>query len=522
MARRIDKCDLLALDIDDIRTDPLRNAAGLTCRHIGLTDCIEDRSLAVVDVSHNADNRRTRNHIRFVLFFFLEHLFDCIDLDLMFAENIVVNGDLFRLIVGNLRIERVHLAGKEKLLDQLVGRHFHLLCQFADGELIRQRNRGDLLLLHRRFLRCRFFMLLMIVFIISDLSLLIPVIVILLVAAVVTCFAVLVETAAAVASAVLGRCGYFLINRLVEIETAAIAASAAVLTITAAIASLSVTALSAASAAVLSVAAAIASLSVAAAVSSLAVTSLSIASAAVLSVTAAIASLSVTAAVSALSVMSWAITGVLFSGAAGFLFFRRYRRALCFLFSDRLFLFFLCSRCCLLCLLGLLLRRCRLSSLCSALRMLRFLLRCRLLLCRFLLRLRLLCCRLAVRCLRCRCRFFLRRFLGRFLLLHILQHLFFLAADKGAVIAIAVESAGMSYRFLLRRLLCRLPGIILLLVRLLVKILLYLRCGAAGKHTGLTFHINSLPFEGNNNIIDRFLKFLRKVTYFDFCHKLPP
>ena len=78
----------------------------------------------MVNVTHNADNRRTRNHIRFVLFFFLEHLFDCIDLDLMFAENIVVNGDLFRLIVGNLRIERVHLAGKEKLDSYVFGGTF--------------------------------------------------------------------------------------------------------------------------------------------------------------------------------------------------------------------------------------------------------------------------------------------------------------------------------------------------------------------------------------------------------------
>ena len=46
--------------IDDRRTDVLRDAAGLGRRNAGLADGVEQRRLAVVDVTHDGDDRRTR------------------------------------------------------------------------------------------------------------------------------------------------------------------------------------------------------------------------------------------------------------------------------------------------------------------------------------------------------------------------------------------------------------------------------------------------------------------------------
>ena len=60
VARGVDEGDLLAVVRDHGRTDVLRDAAGLGRRDAGLTDGVEQRRLAVVDVTHDGDDRRTR------------------------------------------------------------------------------------------------------------------------------------------------------------------------------------------------------------------------------------------------------------------------------------------------------------------------------------------------------------------------------------------------------------------------------------------------------------------------------
>ena len=60
VARRVDEGDLLAVLVHDRRTDVLRDAAGLGRGDAGLADRVEQRRLAVVDVTHDGDDRRTR------------------------------------------------------------------------------------------------------------------------------------------------------------------------------------------------------------------------------------------------------------------------------------------------------------------------------------------------------------------------------------------------------------------------------------------------------------------------------
>ena len=68
MARRVEEHDFLALAVDLISADVLGNAAGLTARHRALANHIEQRRLAVVDVSHDRDHRRTKHQrLRVVL-----------------------------------------------------------------------------------------------------------------------------------------------------------------------------------------------------------------------------------------------------------------------------------------------------------------------------------------------------------------------------------------------------------------------------------------------------------------------
>jgi hypothetical protein len=44
-----------------VGADVLRNSARLARRHVGLADRVEQRSLAVIDVAHHGDHRRTRH-----------------------------------------------------------------------------------------------------------------------------------------------------------------------------------------------------------------------------------------------------------------------------------------------------------------------------------------------------------------------------------------------------------------------------------------------------------------------------
>src|SRR5690606_21081263 len=54
-----------ALGLHVVRTDVLGNATSLTGRHLGATDVVQQRGLAVVDVTHDGHHRRTRHRFTF-------------------------------------------------------------------------------------------------------------------------------------------------------------------------------------------------------------------------------------------------------------------------------------------------------------------------------------------------------------------------------------------------------------------------------------------------------------------------
>ena len=57
MSGRIKEGNLAVIDLDDRCTDMLCDAAGLPGSHIGLADCIQKGSLAVVNMAHDTHNR---------------------------------------------------------------------------------------------------------------------------------------------------------------------------------------------------------------------------------------------------------------------------------------------------------------------------------------------------------------------------------------------------------------------------------------------------------------------------------
>ena len=71
VARRVEERDLAAVDDGLVGADVLRDPAGLGVDDGGLADRVEQRRLAVVDVTHDRDDRRARGEI---LVGVLEHL----------------------------------------------------------------------------------------------------------------------------------------------------------------------------------------------------------------------------------------------------------------------------------------------------------------------------------------------------------------------------------------------------------------------------------------------------------------
>ncbi|AIJ93682.1 hypothetical protein DK55_2095 [Brucella abortus bv. 2 str. 86/8/59] len=129
MARRIDEGDLLAVLYDLIGADMLRDAARFAGNDIGVADGVEKRGLAVVNVTHDGHDRRTRNHCGFVVgnvedAFFHVRFSNALDSMAEFLGN-ELRG------IGIDHVARLHhLALLHQVLDDVHGTLGHALCQF--------------------------------------------------------------------------------------------------------------------------------------------------------------------------------------------------------------------------------------------------------------------------------------------------------------------------------------------------------------------------------------------------------
>ena len=61
VARRVEEGDDALVGFDVVRADVLGDAAGFAGGDLGAADVVEQRGLAVVDVAHDGDHRRTRS-----------------------------------------------------------------------------------------------------------------------------------------------------------------------------------------------------------------------------------------------------------------------------------------------------------------------------------------------------------------------------------------------------------------------------------------------------------------------------
>ena len=117
MSRCIQECDLLALDIYHVSTDVLCDSAGLASGYVCITDSIQKRCFTMVNVTHNTDYRRSRNHIILVLFVLFEELCDHIHLFFLLSNDIKAKCDLLCLFKVDLLVYGYHDPFHEKLLN---------------------------------------------------------------------------------------------------------------------------------------------------------------------------------------------------------------------------------------------------------------------------------------------------------------------------------------------------------------------------------------------------------------------
>ncbi len=98
VARRVEEGERRPSWCDLVRADVLGDAAGLAGGHLGLADGVEQRGLAVVDVTHDRDDRRALDHLvgRVVVDRLVGHLVGrVLDVDLLVEA---VGQDLDRLV----------------------------------------------------------------------------------------------------------------------------------------------------------------------------------------------------------------------------------------------------------------------------------------------------------------------------------------------------------------------------------------------------------------------------------------
>ncbi|MND84428.1 hypothetical protein D3C80_763190 [compost metagenome] len=137
MAGGVDEGDLLTVLFDLVGADMLGDATGFASDHVCLTNGVEQRGLAVVDVTHDRHDRRTGNHLACVVGL-VEDAFFNVGFGNALDGMAEFDRDQFRQI-GVDHVARLHhLAFLHQELDDVDGAFGHALRQFLNGNGLRQ------------------------------------------------------------------------------------------------------------------------------------------------------------------------------------------------------------------------------------------------------------------------------------------------------------------------------------------------------------------------------------------------
>ena len=143
VARRVEeRDDALVGRLDVVRADVLRDAAGFARRDFRAADVVEQRRLAVIDVAHDRDDRRTRREIALIDF-------DAVCAAASFRPSVSVGlhdlvaeffDDEHRGVVVDDLIDCCHHAHLEQCFDDFGALHRHLLGELGDRDRFADRD----------------------------------------------------------------------------------------------------------------------------------------------------------------------------------------------------------------------------------------------------------------------------------------------------------------------------------------------------------------------------------------------
>ena len=156
VARGVDEGDRVALPLDLVGADVLGDATGLAGDHVGRTDPVEQQGLAVVDVAHDGDDRRSGPQLRLVLLLVVvvEELGQQLGLALLArVDQAHLGTKLGREQLDHVVGQRLgggdHLPLQEQEADDVAGRPVELGTEVAgrraaldDDLVLRHRSRG--------------------------------------------------------------------------------------------------------------------------------------------------------------------------------------------------------------------------------------------------------------------------------------------------------------------------------------------------------------------------------------------
>ena len=136
MAGGVEEGNDAVVALDLIRTDGLRDAAGLTLGDIGLADSVQNGGLAVVNMAHDNDNGGTLDQIGgVVLLLHKQALFDG-DMDLMLDLGVELLGNQGGGVEVNDIGDGMHLAHLHEFGHDLGSALLQAGSQLTDGDLI--------------------------------------------------------------------------------------------------------------------------------------------------------------------------------------------------------------------------------------------------------------------------------------------------------------------------------------------------------------------------------------------------
>ena len=161
VARRIEERDTPpVVELHAVSADMLRDSAGLSGDHVGVAYIVEQRGLAVVDVSHHGHHRRTRHEVLLAVLLGVDRLLylDGHELDLepellghddqsLGVEPLVDRHHQSEIHAGRYDVGHRHVHHRRQLADRNEFGHFqHVLLLFLTLHLLAQAGRHGLAL----------------------------------------------------------------------------------------------------------------------------------------------------------------------------------------------------------------------------------------------------------------------------------------------------------------------------------------------------------------------------------------